>query len=1407
MADVDLLVQVQTAGVPGALQNLKDLRKAGMTSGEGMRQLATATRAAMTNVSRATRDGSLSTENYGKAITETGKKSVSLKQSLSQLEREYRRVAKATQGLTPLDRLTRAGEAGGLAAGKELARTIQLQRAAFSADPVRDLIAVEREELALLEQRRQKLAAIANRQSANTNISRAREDLANEERGLNGVQRATIQLTRAKQDLARAEAARKATGISNTDAQRTAALNAEAQAIRQVASAQRDLRLANEAGPEQNQNAFQSSFSYFIIAGLAQQVSQRIIEVGGAAITASAEINRSFADVDRTFEGTSTQLGSLRQKLVELSTSTPNSFTDLAEIATLGNQLGIAAEDIESFTTVIARYTAVSGQSAEDASTAFGRISNLTGLAASQYSNLASAITYVARTTVATESTIQNTAKEITALSSGAGFSAQSIVGLAGALSSLAIPPERARGALSLYFGALNTAVAQGGPKLAAFAELTGKTADELNQLVRANKGEEVFTAFVSGLSELDTVAKTSALKTLGLSTIRVDQTMRALAQNVPLVTKSFEGANKAFDENLELSSQYAKIQEQLSSKISEFQNSIQNAAGAIGSAFAPALSELLESSTKIIAEFTEFAGTPFGSKLIEIAAGVAVVVAAMASLIGALSLARASFIVFKFAMSGLGWSTASKGFAGLTASLLSTNAATRSAAFSMTGLRVAMAETTIGARLLAGVKLAGSFAILGLAVTAATALLADMDKQMNYSKFASDSMGASVDELATAMREDNARLFAADVKKTGDAASDANTGVSGLNEAILSAASLQIEAATAVDSTTAALDGQSVALGASTKQWLDAAVLQSDAMKRLLGNESNFVDDVLTNIFGGGNSTSGSDAITASIGAGLDLDKLSEITYTGGASAGVAFYDGWLANLQEQAASGDKTAQDALAKLAGGFDIRSSFVLPLADGIEASKTMALVASAISGAGQNSGDAATQIDTLGNVVAEAGDGFVGASEGFTQFRDNLSSGLQDGLSFTKIFKDLENAAERAKNPIPLSVAGFGDQLSASSDTAVEFFDGLNSLADLGLTSFVTQMAEVGPEASKLVAQAMDLTPEARATLEADSRFAAFLVSDSFKNALKNEMQNSNEAYGQILAAPTGDLGRVKDFIAAQVAGTGAEWERAWFAENPQFPLNIDLINPTEADISALKADLANIQVTMPVKVQPYGPPAADLNTKTYTDRATGKAVTLPAKLDGEALTVSLAYWKENQNATPAEIEAALNTQGFSASVDKWVGENGTVTVNAALRMLPSPIQGPGGNPSSRRGAPAGAYALGGEIPKFASGGGFGMFRGAGSGTSDSLLARVSAGEYINTASSTQFWGPDFFESLNKKMLPTSFLNMLGAAASSGSQAPQTVANVSVVMNNPTTRDPIKQLREDSEMVANGIWGG
>jgi hypothetical protein len=53
------------------------------------------------------------------------------------------------------------------------------------------------------------------------------------------------------------------------------------------------------------------------------------------------------------------------------------------------------------------------------------------------------------------------------------------------------------------------------------------------------------------------------------------------------------------------------------------------------------------------------------------------------------------------------------------------------------------------------------------------------------------------------------------------------------------------------------------------------------------------------------------------------------------------------------------------------------------------------------------------------------------------------------------------------------------------------------------------------------------------------------------------------------------------------------------------------------------------------------------------------------------------------------------------------------------------------------------------VGHFASGGGYGQFHGPGSGTSDSIPAMVSNGEYINSAAIVSRLGVGFFQRINQ----------------------------------------------------------
>lgn len=392
-------------------------------------------------------------------------------------------------------------------------------------------------------------------------------------------------------------------------------------------------------------------------------LSAGITASGVAVVTAFASQESAFTSVERTADGA---LGNIRQDLIDLSTQIPLSFNELAGIATLGNQLGIGSDKLKDFTTTVAEFSAVTGISAEETALAFGKLGNLLGVGAEDYDRLASSIALVGRTTAATEAQIVSVASEIAPAAAAAGFTADQVIGLSGALASLKVPPERSRSTILQFFETLNMAVAEGGDKLDNFASVVGVTASELDSMVRNGQGEDILSRFIGNVSTADTIEITQALDALGLAGLRTNPTIRALAGNMNLLQSSIGTGAQGWTENIELQRQMAFVLDDLNTKWVTFLNAAMNAGAAIGSSVGPAIGNLLEVLKNLLIGLTNFASSEFGQMFFQMAGTILTVVAAYAALRGGIALATASLQAFSLISSALGGAGIIAGLRGL---------------------------------------------------------------------------------------------------------------------------------------------------------------------------------------------------------------------------------------------------------------------------------------------------------------------------------------------------------------------------------------------------------------------------------------------------------------------------------------------------------------------------------------------------------------------------------------------------------------------------------------------------------------------------------------------------------------------------------------------------------------------
>lgn len=446
-------------------------------------------------------------------------------------------------------------------------------------------------------------------------------------------------------------------------------------------------------------------------------VSAAITAAGVGSVAAFASQERAFADVIRT---TTDDVSELESTFRSLSTEIPNSFNELAEIATLGNQLGVSGDQLEAFTKTIAEFSTITGISAEESALAFGKLGNLLDVAPDQYDRLASSIALVGRETAATEQQIISVAGEIAPAAAAAGFTADQVIGLSGALASLKVPPERSRSTLLQFFETLNMAVAAGGDKLDNFATVVGVTSDELSAMVRSGQGAGILEQFLGNVSTADTIEVTQALEALGLAGLRTNPTIRALAGNMDLVNQSLADGKRGWTENTELQRQMEIIMATLSAKWQMFLNAAMNVAAVIGSSVAPAFVTLITYATDLLVGLQKFAESDFGQGFFRIVGAIGAAVAAYTLLRGLIALASAGLLGFVTISRALGGAGIVAGLRGMATSFgLITGSATG-------------ATTAVG-RFVGVLKLLGRATLVLGVLQVATELIFNFAGSMNF--------------------------------------------------------------------------------------------------------------------------------------------------------------------------------------------------------------------------------------------------------------------------------------------------------------------------------------------------------------------------------------------------------------------------------------------------------------------------------------------------------------------------------------------------------------------------------------------------------------------------------------------------------------------------------------------------
>lgn len=329
---------------------------------------------------------------------------------------------------------------------------------------------------------------------------------------------------------------------------------------------------------------------------LSLMVTAPIVAAGAASIKTSIDVESAMAGVKKTVDMTAKEFGRLEQEIMEMSKQMPAAATEIAEVAEAAGQLGIKNEAILGFTKTMINLGVATNMSATDAATSLARLANITQMPQENFDRLGSTITALGNNLATTEAEITEMGLRLAGAGKQIGLTEAQILSFAGSLSSVGIEAEMGGSAFSRVMINMAMAAKMGGDDLKMFASVAGMSADELKKQFEQDAAGAIIS-FIEGLDRMSKAGENTflALDKLGLSEIRVRDTLLRASGAGDLFRNSLELGSKAWEENIALTNEANTRFETTESQLKILGNRIIAAAKTLGDALVPAIMAVLD--------------------------------------------------------------------------------------------------------------------------------------------------------------------------------------------------------------------------------------------------------------------------------------------------------------------------------------------------------------------------------------------------------------------------------------------------------------------------------------------------------------------------------------------------------------------------------------------------------------------------------------------------------------------------------------------------------------------------------------------------------------------------------------------------------------------------------------------
>lgn len=590
-------------------------------------------------------------------------------------------------------------------------------------------------------------------------------------------------------------------------------------------------------------------YALYDLSSSMQQVSRGLLQFTGSVYQAQFAQQQAFSQVERVQVGTDpAKLKALKEQLIDLTKEIPLAFNEISKIAMLGSQLGIATESLGKFTDTVAKFSTITGVSVETAATTFGKLSNLLKLSADQYDNLGSSIAYVGVNAAATETDILSSSRQISAVATAAGFTADQVIGLASAMSSLGTAPEEARGVLVPTFNAMDNAVRSfsattgtGNDALTVFATTAGMTAQQFVDAWSDKKSggaAKAFNAFVAGLGKGNT---SKILNQLALDGVRTSKGLTALGQNAEIVFQQMDDAALGMKMGDYLDQSFAKTVDDIAAKLQLLGAAVQEmfAAMAGSEVILGALGVGLDALKNILSMISDSMKGPVTSTVAGVVLALTGLLGIIMGVAAAAALSLASIYALRVALNQLGKdeAIAATGAYQLIKSLVGVEGQAFRTSAAVRGIGIALKSSLI--------LLVASMAVEGIfnAVTNSAETAANKTKSF-FGDLSGLKDAMMIDTANVANGQKAIATFAVETQKMTDEEKKAAATAKNL-------ASVLGDVGNAADASSTKTEQSSLAFGKASQEYLHALLRQNDSFNQIVSSDAfaNYFTEIGANI------------------------------------------------------------------------------------------------------------------------------------------------------------------------------------------------------------------------------------------------------------------------------------------------------------------------------------------------------------------------------------------------------------------------------------------------------------------------------------------------------------------------------------------------------------------------------